>query len=164
MDHDALAGDGLAVAAREGRLHRNFQGYTTGGELDLLGIGPTAISQFPHLFAQNQRDLRAWREAIEAGQLPVERGLEVRDTEVVERRQLIQQVMCQFQVELDLERFAQEWHDLQALADDGLVEPKRLGGRRGQIRVTTEGRWLIRTIAAVFDPQQRQEARGSRLV
>ena len=164
MDHYALAGDGLAVAAREGRLHRNFQGYTTGGELDLLGIGPTAISQFTHLFAQNQRDLRAWREAIEAGRLPVERGLEVRDAEVLERRQLIQQVMCQFQVELDLERFAQEWHDLQALAADGLVEPERLGGGRGLIRVTTEGRWLIRTIAAVFDPLQRQQARGSRLV
>jgi oxygen-independent coproporphyrinogen-3 oxidase len=164
MDHYALAGDGLAVAAREGRLHRNFQGYTTGGELDLLGIGPTAISQFTHLFAQNQRDLRTWREAIEAGQLPVERGLEVRDAEVLVRRQLIQQVMCQFQVELDLERFAQEWDDLQALAVDGLVELKHLGGGQGQIRVTSEGRWLIRTIAAVFDPQQRQQARGSQLV
>jgi oxygen-independent coproporphyrinogen-3 oxidase len=164
MDHYALAGDSLALAAREGRLHRNFQGYTTGGELDLLGIGPTAISQFTHLFAQNQRDLRTWREAIEAGQLPVERGLEVRDAEVLVRRQLIQQVMCQFQVELDLERFAQEWDDLQALAVDGLVELKHLGGGQGQIRVTSEGRWLIRTIAAVFDPQQRQQARGSQLV
>jgi oxygen-independent coproporphyrinogen-3 oxidase len=73
-------------------------------------------------------------------------------------------VMCQFQVELDLERFAQEWDDLQALAVDGLVELEHLGGGEGQIRVTSEGRWLIRTIAAVFDPQQRQQARGSRLV
>ncbi len=59
MDHYALRGDSLAVAAREGNLHRNFQGYTTGGELELLGVGPTAISQFPHLFSQNQRDLKA---------------------------------------------------------------------------------------------------------
>jgi coproporphyrinogen III oxidase-like Fe-S oxidoreductase len=59
MDHDALRGDSLAVAAREGNLHRNFQGYTTGGGLELLGVGPTAISQFPHLFSQNQRDLKA---------------------------------------------------------------------------------------------------------
>ena len=164
MDHYALASDGLAVAAREGRLHRNFQGYTTGGELDLLGIGPTAISQFPHLFAQNQRDLRTWREAIDAGRLPVERGLVVRDPEVLERRQLIQQVMCQFQVELDLGRFAREWADLQALAADGLVKLQHLDHERGHIRVTTAGRWLIRSIAAVFDPQQRRQARGSRLV
>jgi oxygen-independent coproporphyrinogen-3 oxidase len=163
MDHYALAGDSLAAAAREGRLHRTFQGYTTGGELDLLGIGPTAISQFTHLFSQNQRDLQAWREAIEAGLLPVERGLEVRDAEVLERRHLIQEVMCHFQVELDLARFALEWADLQALAGDGLVELQRRR-ERGLLRVTTEGRWLIRTIAAVFDPQQRQQARGSRLI
>jgi oxygen-independent coproporphyrinogen-3 oxidase len=59
MDHYALSADSLAVAAREQRLHRNFQGYTTGGEIDLLGVGPTAISQFPQLFSQNQRDLVA---------------------------------------------------------------------------------------------------------
>jgi len=163
MDHYALAGDSLALAARQGRLHRNFQGYTTGGELDLLGIGPTAISQFTQLFSQNQRDLRAWREAIEAGLLPVERGLEVRDAEVLERRHLIREVMCHFQVELDLNRYAREWADLQALAADGLVELHRRG-ERGLLRVTSEGRWLIRTIAAVFDPQQRKQARGSRLV
>jgi oxygen-independent coproporphyrinogen-3 oxidase len=164
MDHYALAGDSLAAAAREGRLHRNFQGYTTGGELDLLGIGPTAISQFTHLFSQNQRDLKAWRQAIEAGCLPVERGLEVCDPEVLERRHLIKEVMCHFLVELDLDRFTQEWADLQALAADGLVELQRQENGRGVIRVTKEGRWLIRTVAAVFDPQQRLQARGSRLV
>ncbi len=163
MDHYALAGDSLALAARQGRLHRNFQGYTTGGELDLLGIGPTAISQFPHLFSQNQRDLKAWRQAIEAGRLPVERGLEVRDAEVLERRHLIREVMCHFQVELDLNRYAREWAHLQALAADGLVE-LQCRGEQGLLRVTSEGRWLIRTIAAVFDPQQRKQARGSRLV
>ncbi len=151
------------MAARQGQLHRNFQGYTTGGELDLLGICPTAISQFTHLFSQNQRQLGAWREAIEAGRLPVERGLEVRDAELLERRHLIQEVMCQFEVELNLDRFAQEWADLQVLAADGLVELQRQG-ERGLLRVTSEGRWLIRTIAAVFDPQQRKQARGSRLV
>jgi oxygen-independent coproporphyrinogen-3 oxidase len=71
--------------------------------------------------------------------------------------------MCHFQVELDLDRFAREWADLQALAADGLVELQRQG-ERGLLRVTSEGRWLIRTIAAVFDPQQRRQARGSRLV
>jgi len=163
MDHYALAGDGLAVAARQGLLHRNFQGYTTGGELELLGVGPTAISQFPHLFSQNQRDLKAWSAALEQGQLPVERGLEVRDPQVLERRELIRQVMCRFALELDLRRFAPEWEALQALAADGLVQLSR-NGERGALRVTASGRWLIRTIAAVFDPQQRRCASGSRLV
>jgi oxygen-independent coproporphyrinogen III oxidase len=163
MDHYALAGDSLAVAARNGRLHRNFQGYTTGGELDLLGVGPTAISQFPNLFAQNERDLKAYTTALEQGQLPVERGLVVRDPELLERRELIRQVMCEFNVELDLERYALEWQQLQALAGDGLVQLSEHGSR-GQAMVTTEGRWLIRTIAAVLDPAQRQRASGSRLV
>ena len=163
MDHYALAGDSLAVAARNGRLHRNFQGYTTGGELDLLGVGPTAISQFPNLFAQNERDLKAYSTALEQGQLPVERGLVVRDPELLERRELIRQVMCEFNVELDLERYALEWQQLQELAGDGLVHLSEHGGR-GQAMVTTEGRWLIRTIAAVLDPAQRQRASGSRLV
>ena len=163
MDHYALAGDSLAVAARNGRLHRNFQGYTTGGELDLLGVGPTAISQFPNLFAQNERDLKAYSTALEQGQLPVERGLVVRDPEVLERRELIRQVMCEFNVELDLERYALEWQQLQELAGDGLVHLSEHGSS-GQAMVTTEGRWLIRTIAAVLDPAQRQRASGSRLV
>jgi oxygen-independent coproporphyrinogen-3 oxidase len=164
MDHYALADDSLAVAARQGRLHRNFQGYTTGGELDLLGVGPTAISQFPGLFSQNQRDLRAWSAALERDELPVERGLEVRDPEVLQRRALIRQVMCRFALELDDWRgFEAEWRALEALAADGLVELSRQGDR-GALRVTASGRWLIRRIAAVFDPQQQCSASGSRLV
>lgn len=163
MDHYALAGDSLAVAARQGRLHRNFQGYTTGGELDLLGIGPTAISLFPNLYCQNQRDLRAWSRALERGELPVERGLSVQDPEQIERRELIRAVMCQFRVDLDLDRFQQEWSDLQSLAADGLVQLNRQGNR-GRVEVTASGRWLIRTVAAVFDPAQRRAASGSRLI
>ena len=164
MDHYALAGDSLAEAARRGTLHRNFQGYTTGGELELLGVGPTAISQFPHLFSQNQRDLKAWSAALERGELPVERGLAVRDPDVLERRELIRQVMCRFALELDDWRgFEPEWQALEALAADGLVTLSRQGDR-GALRVTASGRWLIRTIAAVFDPQQQRYASGSRLV
>ena len=163
MDHYALAGDSLAVAARAGRFHRNFQGYTTGGELELLGVGPTAISQFPHLFSQNERDLRAYSSALAQGRLPVERGLLVRDPQVLERRELIHQVMCAFAVELDLLRYQPEWQQLQALAADGLVELEQRQGR-GRVRVTAQGRWLIRTIAAVFDPAQQQQSSGSRLV
>lgn len=163
MDHYALAGDSLARAARQGRLHRNFQGYTTGGELELLGVGPTAISQFPHLFSQNQRDLKQWAAALEQGRLPVERGLEVREPEVLERRELIRHVMCRFAVEVDLQHFGAEWQRLQALERDGLVQLQQSGGR-GQAQVTAQGRWLIRSIAAVFDPQQSRRASGSRLL
>ena len=91
--HDAI---GMDHDTRQGNLHRNFQGYTTGGGLELLGVGPTAISQFPHLFSQNQRDLKAYTAGVEAGQLPMERGLEVRDPAVLERRALIREVMCHF--------------------------------------------------------------------
>ena len=164
MDHYALVDDSLAVAARLGRLHRNFQGYTTGADLELLGVGPTAISQFPHLFTQNQRNLSDWSAALERSELPVERGLEVRDPEVLERRELIRQVMCRFTLELDdLRRFEPEWQALQALEADGLVELSRRGDR-GMLRVSRSGRWLIRTIASVFDPQQQCCASGSRLL
>ncbi len=169
MDHFALAGDSLAVAAREGRLHRNFQGYTTGGELDLMAIGVTAISQYPTLFSQNLRDLRAYYASLEAGVLPVERGLVVRDREVLLRRRIIQQLMANFRIDFDdLEGeaaldgprcFAGEWRELEALAADGLLRLERNG-----FSVTMEGRWLIRLIAAVFDPQQRESPSGSRLI
>ena len=163
LDHYALAGDSLAEAARAGLLHRNFQGYTTGGELELLGVGPTAISQFPHLFTQNERDLKAYTRALAEGRLPVERGLVVKDAETLDRRELIRQVMCEFAATLDLDRFSREWQELQELAKDGLVKLET-SGRLGLLTVTTSGRWLIRTIAAVFDPQQQQRASGSRLV
>ncbi len=163
MDHYALSGDSLSVAAREGRLHRNFQGYTTGGEMELLGVGPTAISQFHRLFSQNHRDLKAYGASIAAGRLPVERGVRVTDPEVLERRELIREVMCHFRVAIDPERYRREWADLEALADDGLVRLSLAGGV-GEVQVTETGRWLIRTVAAVFDPSQRRQASGSRLI
>ncbi|EAQ69348.1 oxygen-independent coproporphyrinogen III oxidase [Synechococcus sp. RS9909] len=164
MDHYALHDDGLAEAAREGRLHRNFQGYTTGGELDLLGIGPSAISQFRHLFSQNERDLKAYGAALAQGQLPVERGLVVTDPQVLQRRELIREVMCQFEVQLPPTGFEQELADFKRLACDGLVCLSQGADGSITVRVTKDGRWLIRTIAAVLDPNQRHKASGSRLI
>jgi oxygen-independent coproporphyrinogen-3 oxidase len=163
LDHYALEGDSLARAAREGRLHRNFQGYTTGGDLALLGLGPSAISQFPHLFTQNHSDLKAYTAALAQGVLPVARGLVVRDPDVLERRRLIRDVMCRFQTCFDRHRYPLEWEELSALAADGLLH---LEDREGlaRLEVSREGRWLLRSIAAVFDPGQRGAARGARLV
>ncbi len=87
----------------------------------------------------------------------------VSDPEVLERRELIREVMCHFRVAIDPERYAAEWAALEDLADDGLVRLSRADGR-GLVEVTASGRWLIRTVAAVFDPSQRQAASGSRLI
>ena len=163
LDHYALAGDSLALAAREGRLHRNFQGYTTGGDLELLGLGPSAISQFPHLFTQNHTDLRDYMASLERGVLPVARGLVVRDPEVLERRVLIREVMCHFQTRFDPRRYPVEWEQLHTLATDGLLRLETKDGL-AVLEVSREGRWLLRSIAAVFDPQQRLGARGARLL
>ena len=143
--------DRVPQIQRAGYLHVNNNNNTC------------AISQFPNLFSQNQRQLKGYNAALVAGQLPVERGLAVLDPEVLERRALIREVMCHFRVELELARFATEWADLQALAADGLVSLSQ-NGDLGLVEVTHDGRWLIRTIAAVFDPAQRQQASGSRLI
>jgi oxygen-independent coproporphyrinogen-3 oxidase len=163
LDHYALESDSLAQAAREGRLHRDFQGYTTGGEHDVLAVGPSAISQFPHLFTQNHTDLRDYLASLERGVLPVARGLVVRDPEVLERRQLISDVMCRFQTRFDPRRYACEWEQLRTLAADGLLRLETKDGL-AHLEVSPEGRWLLRSIAAVFDPQQRAAPRGARLL
>ncbi|MDP4808923.1 MAG: hypothetical protein NWR31_07105 [Cyanobium sp. MAG_160] len=108
-------------------------------------------------------------QALDEGHLPVERGLVVRDPAVLLRRSIIQSLMCRFAVDFDTialgqplearRQFASEWADLQTLEADGLV---RLGAN--SLEVTEVGRWLIRTIAAVFDPSQRCQASGSRLI
>jgi oxygen-independent coproporphyrinogen-3 oxidase len=93
----------------------------------------------------------------------VERGLVVNAPEVLERRELIREVMCHFQLRFDKQRFSLEWDRLRELEADGLVQLREEGGM-GVMEVTARGRWLIRTIAAVFDPAQNQRARGARLI
>ena len=129
----------------------------------MLGLGPSAISQFPHLFTQNHTDLKACMADLERGVLPVARSLVVRDPEVLERRQLIRDVMGRFQTRLDPRRYPQGWEHLLGLARDGLVWLEAKDGI-AHLEVSREGRWLLRTIAAVFDPQQRLAARGAGLV
>jgi oxygen-independent coproporphyrinogen-3 oxidase len=172
MDHFALPGDDLALAQARGGLHRNFMGYTTHAECDLIGVGVSAISHVGDCFAQNPRDLPSWEAAIDAGRLPTWRGLQLEEDDVL-RADLIQQLMCQGEVDVrELEDrhgidfatyFATELDRLPPLEADGLVE--RVDGR---IRATSRGRLLLRIIAACFDrylhQAQAEPARFSKAI
>ena len=155
MDHFALPGDELSRAQENGSLHRNFMGYTTHVESDLIGLGVSAISHVGDTYSQNPRDLPAWEAAIDAGRLPVWRGMTMSADDIL-RADLIQQLMCQgyidivaLQVRHDIDfaaYFADGLQRLQPLAADGLVE---VGPE--SIRATPRGRLLLRVIAACFD-------------
>ncbi|WP_028769540.1 oxygen-independent coproporphyrinogen III oxidase [Silanimonas lenta] len=156
MDHFALPFDELAVAQRRGGLHRNFMGYTTHADTDLVGFGASAISRIADAYAQNQRELAAWEAAIDAGGLAIWRGL-VLETEDLIRADLIQSLMCHGEV--DFLELGRRWDveairlldearpRLAALLADGLVA---LEGDR--LRVLPRGRLLLRVVAACFDP------------
>ncbi|GET39202.1 oxygen-independent coproporphyrinogen III oxidase [Microseira wollei] len=159
MDHFAKPNDELASAQREGQLHRNFQGYTTKPESDLIGFGITSISMLHDAYVQNHKRLKDFYQAIDAGVLPIERGVSLSQDDVV-RRTAIMELMCQFQLSKDDfedkyhlhfdrdfdEYFARERFELKKLEADGLI---RMFHNR--IQVTPAGRLLIRNIAAVFD-------------
>jgi oxygen-independent coproporphyrinogen-3 oxidase len=155
MDHFALADDPLAVAKREGRLHRNFQGYSTQPDCDLVALGVSAISKVGASFAQNVKTLPEYYAALREGRLPVERGL-VLDQDDLVRRDAIMALMCQGRLDFEpIERshgivaadyFAKELERLRAMAADGLVtiEPRA-------VQVTSMGWFFVRAVAMVFD-------------
>lgn len=155
MDHFALPDDELALAQARGGLHRNFMGYTTHADSDLIGLGVSAISHIGDSFSQNPRDLVSWQGAIDDGHLPVFRGMRLSEDDQL-RADLIQRLMCQGEVPIAaLERryaidfdvyFADALERLLPLVADGLVriEP-------GRIKVTSQGRLLLRNIAMCFD-------------
>lgn len=155
MDHFAKPNDELAVAQREGHLHRNFQGYATHADCDLVGLGITAIGKVGDSFAQNVKTLDEYYAKIDANELPVFRGVDVCQDDYI-RRAVIMQLICQF--ELNIPAFEQEWslsfgnyfaEELAVLADmqrDGLLVLSEEG-----IEVTARGRLLIRNICMVFD-------------
>ncbi len=158
LDHFALPNDALAIAAREGGLHRNFQGYTTDGAPVRLGFGPSAIGTLPRGYLQNAAPMHAYRDAVEAGQLPIARGLVLDDDDRL-RAAVIERLMCELRVDLtqvckgfgrDPDVFAAEWAGLSALEADGLVE---LDDKI--IRVTEQGRPFVRVVCAGFDSYVR---------
>ncbi len=172
MDHFALPGDDLALAQDRGGLHRNFMGYTTHADCDLVGMGVSSISHVGDTYSQNPRDLPSWEIAIDAGRLPTWRGMQL-DADDVLRADLIQQLMCQGEIDIpELEArhsidfgayFREELQRLPPLAADGLVEVSA-----ARIRATSRGRLLLRIIAACFDrylhQPQTEPARFSKAI
>ncbi|ALN74781.1 oxygen-independent coproporphyrinogen III oxidase [Aureimonas sp. AU20] len=147
IDHFARADDPLAEAARENRLHRNFQGYTDDPHPLLLGFGPSSISRLPGGFAQNESDVGRWRTSIAAGALATRRG-HAEGGDDRERAGIIERLMCAFTVDLGetAGRFGDELALLRPLAAEGLVVLER-----GRVTMTPAGRPFVRLVAAVFD-------------
>ncbi|SMC25775.1 oxygen-independent coproporphyrinogen-3 oxidase [Andreprevotia lacus DSM 23236] len=160
MDHFALPDDELAHAQRKGTLQRNFQGYSTRDDIDLLALGVSAISKIGGSYSQNVRDLGSYYAQLDAGELPLLRGIALSRDDLL-RRSVIQQLMCHFH--LDLQQlstewqidarsyFAEEWQALSMLADDGLLVLDD-----ALLQVLPRGRLLIRNIAMQFDRHLRE--------
>ena len=171
MDHFALPGDALAVAKRQGRLHRNFQGYSTQPDHDLIALGVSAISRVGATYSQNAKTLDEYYDALDHGRFPAQRGLALSRDDLI-RRTVIMALMCNGQVlfeSIDLaylvhsqSYFAAELEQLRVLRDQGLVTLDDTG-----VQVTANGWFFVRAVAMVFDrylQADRNRARFSRII
>jgi oxygen-independent coproporphyrinogen III oxidase len=159
MDHFAKPEDELAVAQRQGRLHRNFQGYSTHSDCDLVALGLSAIGKIGPTYSQNYKELEDYYAALDRDVLPIMRGMEL-DADDLVRRAIIQALMCHFELtketfnsvfQIDFDSyFSTELEELREYEREGLLE---ISPR--QIRVTPKGRMLIRNICMVFDKYLR---------
>lgn len=171
MDHFALPNDSLAVAKRQGRLHRNFQGYSTQPDCDLIGLGVSAIGKVGATYSQNAKTLQEYQDALDHGVLPVARGLAVTRDDLL-RRAVIMGLMCQGELSfesielahlIDFKTyFARELELLADMQDQGLVTLSDSG-----IQVTAMGWFFVRGVAMVFDKYlqaDRTRARFSKII
>lgn len=171
MDHFALPGDALAVAKRQGRLHRNFQGYSTQADCDLIGLGVSAIGKVGATYSQNAKTMEEYCDDLDQGRLPVNRGLALSRDDLA-RRAVIMALMCQGQVVfesielawlLDFRSyFAAEMEQMKELQEQGLVAVDDTG-----IQVTAQGWFFVRGVAMQFDKYlqaDRNRARFSRII
>jgi len=171
MDHFALPDDALAVAKRQGRLHRNFQGYSTQPDCDLIALGVSSIGRVGATYSQNAKTLEEYCDLIDQGRLPVTRGLALTRDDLT-RRAVIMALMCQGQVlfesielawALDFRRyFATEMTQVADMQVQGLVTVDAQG-----IQVTAEGWYFVRAVAMVFDrylQADRHRAKFSRIL
>jgi oxygen-independent coproporphyrinogen-3 oxidase len=155
MDHFALPTDELARAQARRTLHRNFQGYSTRAQCDLIGFGASSIGKVGDVYAQNATDLPGYAAAIDAGRLAIRRGLRITADDRL-RRDIIIQLMCNLELRFDefeaaygirfTDAFARELSRLRAFEDDGLVS---IGSHK--LEVNMAGRMLVRNVAMVFD-------------
>jgi oxygen-independent coproporphyrinogen III oxidase len=171
MDHFALPDDALAVAKRQGRLHRNFQGYSTQPDCDLIALGVSAIGRIGATYSQNAKTLDEYYDLLDQGNFPVVRGLALTRDDVV-RRAVIMALMCQGQLQfeavnlaylLDFQTyFAAELRALEILAAQDMVVLDDSG-----IQVTAQGWFFVRAVAMVFDKYlqtDRTRARFSKII
>lgn len=166
MDHFAKPNDDLAVAQRQGRLHRNFQGYSTHADCDLVGFGISSIGKLGATYSQNLRSLDDYYDALDRDSLPIFRGIELTADDLL-RRTIIQALMCQFELSIQSieiahlinfkEHFKAEIEDLQQYEQEGMLKLED-----DWITVTPKGRLLIRTICMVFDKFLRVQAAHNR--
>ena len=170
MDHFALPDDELAIAQEESTLQRNFQGYTTHGHCDLIGLGVSAISQIGELYCQNTNDLTQYQHTLGSAQLATSRGLLCNQDDRI-RREVIQQIICNLQLpfayveqrfNIDFRGyFAPLWPSLEQMAADGLIALDNQ-----QLTVLPAGRLLVRSVCMVFDAylEQQNRQRFSRVI
>lgn len=166
MDHFARADDALARAQRNGTLYRNFQGYSTHAECDLIGMGVTAIGAVGNSYSQNLRTLDSYNKALDTGSLPVLRGVELDDDDRL-RRDVIMQLICHGRLDtVAIETkhairfdsyFAPELAELSHMQNDGLVTVES-----GYIQAQPLGKLLIRNICMLFDRYLRESSREQR--
>jgi oxygen-independent coproporphyrinogen-3 oxidase len=171
MDHFAKPNDELAIALREKKLYRNFQGYSTHAGTDLYGFGITSISQIGRCYSQNVKKEKEYFDALNNERFPVERGFYLSEDDII-RRHVITKLMCDFELDIAgvnklfnirfTDYFATALKGLQEFIDDGLVDYQN-----DKIRITDMGRLLIRNIAINFDwyiEQKNDNAKYSRTV
>jgi len=166
MDHFAKPDDELAVAQRQARLHRNFQGYSTYADCDLMAFGISAISKVGPTYCQNVKTLDEYYDRLDNNILPIVRGIELNADDIL-RRSIIQALMCHFELSIesieaahliDFESyFAAELEDLRELGKAGLVRVER-----DWITVLPPGRMLVRAISMVFDRYLRADRQRTR--
>jgi oxygen-independent coproporphyrinogen-3 oxidase len=171
MDHFALPDDALAVAKRQGRLHRNFQGYSTQADCDLIALGVSSIGRVGATYSQNAKTMAEYCDLLDQGHLPVVRGLALTRDDLI-RRSVIMALMCQGHLQYESinlawlvdfkSLFANELEQLQALQDQGLVQLNDTG-----IQVTAVGWFFVRGVAMVFDrylQADRNRTRFSKII
>lgn len=166
MDHFAKPDDELAVAQRQGRLHRNFQGYSTHAEADLMAFGVSAIGKVGPTYCQNVKTLDEYYDSLDRGELPVLRGIELTADDLL-RRSIIQALMCHFALSIESfeiahlidfrSYFAAELAELKPMQASGLLTIDE-----NWITVLPRGRMLVRAIAMVFDRYLRNDRQRTR--